>query len=355
MSDVQTSSTYSAPSGYEPKWYIGNIISQIFDVAWRIQNQYISAFQIIQWSFANNIPKWDWQKFVASSISEDVSWNVWIGSISNSSNFRVYWDIVANNVTDPSGNSIWGKFEDGTNTQDAVFSGAGKRYVGINTLTPTNSLEVNGDARITGWDLYIGSWDQKIAWDDNSAIFIDSNNDTNTQMILRDKQDLEYGRIYGSWNGWVFGLLDGDGNWSYRAEKDNNTRFYIDNSEKMRILSNGNVGIGTTNPIYTLDVNGKIRMQWGTSASDGNNIVATKGYVDDYSPNIRQFANSTRNSTITFTWWSWDLCALTTVRIDDWKWGWAHGAEGCYLTKNASNWTLRNSETEDCQAICVKF
>jgi hypothetical protein len=45
--------------------------------------------------------------------------------------------------------------------------------------------------------------------------------------------------------------------------------------------SDGNVGIGTTSPTQTLDVNGKIRMRTQTAAADGDDIIATKKYVDD--------------------------------------------------------------------------
>ena len=75
-------------------------------------------------------------------------------------------------------------------------------------------------------------------------------------MIFRDKQNTTYGRVYGSGNGANFGLLDGDGNWSYLAVKDNYTQFRINNSAKMTIKSNGNVGIGTTAPGAKLDVAG---------------------------------------------------------------------------------------------------
>ncbi len=63
-----------------------------------------------------------------------------------------------------------------------------------------------------------------------------------------------------------FGLLDGDHNWALRIERDQYTSFLINNSEKMRINSSGQVIIGaTTAPVlsttgnlstYKLYVNG---------------------------------------------------------------------------------------------------
>ena len=70
--------------------------------------------------------------------------------------------------------------------------------------------------------------------------------------------------------------------------------FGASNDEKMRILSNGNVGIGTTVPGYTLDVNGYINtyrlyldQNWHLESFDGGQVSlmvflyngASKGYI----------------------------------------------------------------------------
>ena len=53
------------------------------------------------------------------------------------------------------------------------------------------------------------------------------------------------------------------------------------------VLNNGEIGIGTVSPdpIFKLDVNGKIRMRAETTNIDSSDTVATKGYVEWYSDN----------------------------------------------------------------------
>ena len=116
--------------------------------------------------------------------------------------------------------------------------------------------------------LDFGTSDYQYLYGDNSsALYSNSNHSTVTQLILRDKEGVNYGRLYGDGNGANFGLLDGDGNWSYLAVKDNYTAFKINNSEKVRINSLGNVGIGTTSPAANLHIVGSIRIVNGTQAS----------------------------------------------------------------------------------------
>jgi len=103
-------------------------------------------------------------------------------------------------------------------------------------------------------NLYLAS--QRLYGDNSSALYWYGRHDTVTQMLFYDKQNTLYGRVFGSGNGANFGLLDGDGNWSYLAAKDSYTQFRINDSAKMTIKSSGKVGIGTASPGAQLDIGG---------------------------------------------------------------------------------------------------
>ena len=143
-------------------------------------------------------------------------------------------------------------------------------FVGIGTATPTTKLDVSGNIKSRTRTFYLGD-NQKLTANNNQYLQYYSNNSTITSFILYDKEGTNYGRLYGAENGANFGLLDGDGQWSYQAVKDNYTAFHINNSEKMRIEDNGFVGIGTTTPQNKLDVCGIIR---------GSEIVVEEDWCD---------------------------------------------------------------------------
>jgi hypothetical protein len=124
-----------------------------------------------------------------------------------------------------------------------------------------------------GGHVYLGAAGaQDLYGDNDSALYFDSNNTTASRFILRDSDNDQYGSLYGS-QGDNFGLLDGDGHWSYRAQKDVYTSFLINDSEKMRILANGNVEIGTASPGSKLIVSGDIEF------SSTGTIKTTSGEV----------------------------------------------------------------------------
>jgi len=112
-----------------------------------------------------------------------------------------------------------------------------------------------------GW-LYLNQ--QSLYANANNGLYYRSNDSNLVQFVLRDKEGEVYGKVFGNSDGAQFGLTDGDGSWSYLANKDNWTAFKINNSEKMRIEVSGDIGMGTTNPQENLHLafqgRGGIRM-----------------------------------------------------------------------------------------------
>ena len=136
----------------------------------------------------------------------------------------------------------------------------------------TTKLDVNGNIRISWWRTLIfgdQTWNNKqsIYWDGGSAWYFDSSHDTSSRIILRDDDNDVFWGLYW-YQGDSIGLTDGDGNWSYRAIKDYRTDFIINNSIKMRILNNGNVGIGLSwNPSEKLDISGNLKVSGNVKAN----------------------------------------------------------------------------------------
>ncbi|MDX2196999.1 MAG: hypothetical protein NW207_11320 [Cytophagales bacterium] len=75
------------------------------------------------------------------------------------------------------------------------------------------------------------------------------------------------------------------------ADMDRNIVFGTNGSEKMRILSNGNVGIASATPITALDVNGKIlsRNRFSLSRSEGLDPITSKVWNIDNTNNDLRF------------------------------------------------------------------
>jgi len=138
-----------------------------------------------------------------------------------------------------------------TESSGNVFRTSGN--VGIGLSTPTEKLEVDGGVKISS-NLILN--DLKLARFNSGTLRFQSNSSIVARIQLDDKEGSRYGSLFGVGNesGTMIGLLDGDNHWSYHAVKDSYTRFLINNSEKMRIESSGEIGIGTTAPAFPLHI-----------------------------------------------------------------------------------------------------
>lgn len=162
---------------------------------------------------------------------------------------------------------------------------------GVTGKTPVFAVNTEGKLQTNSWIKTMGRTVllgnvQKLYGDNRTALFYTSNHSTLTQLIMRDKENKIYGRLYGSGNGKYFGLLDGDGNWSYLSTKDETITFRIDNSEKMRIRDDGKVGIGSNidySPSgYRLFVQGGILSEKVKVAVESTSDWADYVFEEDY-------------------------------------------------------------------------
>lgn len=77
-------------------------------------------------------------------------------------------------------------------------------------------------------------------------------------LAIANRDNIRMGSICHNNNN-TFGLLDGNNKWVFKSVLDDYISLHVDDSEKMRIDKDGNVGIGTDTPDNKLDVNGIIR------------------------------------------------------------------------------------------------
>jgi len=142
--------------------------------------------------------------------------------------------------------------------------GLGFSYNGAEVVSIDNSggLEVEtgnlrvktGSVRVDGGHVYLGAAGvQDLYGDNDSALYFDSNNSGTSQILLRDAENTVYGRLNGSSNGGVFGLIDGDGSWIMQHQKDVQTNWQINGSEQMRLTTTG-LGLGVNDPESKLEI-----------------------------------------------------------------------------------------------------
>lgn len=285
-----------APSWYDQKGFVWEIISWIFTNTWRIKTDFVNAFQSIIW-INDNVPKWDGASFQEGTIW-DVGGNIWIWNpnptrtldVAGDINFE--WDLYQNGALFSSwGGSIWSV--NGTN----IYRSWG--FVWIGTSTPSSQLHTTGTVRFDG------------------GVMIDNDVAIHSDNLFHRAQYSNY---------WFFewvntlnerGFYLGSGNGSDRVN------FVLDAADKL-FITWGDVWIGTTDPQAPLHVSGNVM----ASSPTAENHLTTKKYVDDLVSNAPgKFVDGTNPRDAVYnTWFVWigtsspstQLHATRTVRFDGW-------------------------------------
>ena len=147
----------------------------------------------------------------------------------------------------------------GSSSYTRVMTLMSSGNVGIGTTSPNTTLDVNGNIRLP-FSTSTGSF--RIISGVPSDNFIYQNNTVGHYSIMWPTAD-----IYNTLGGGAPMYLTAYGG----------IRFFALGNERMTISYNGNVGIATTNPGYTLDVSGSTRVSSGflylTSATGSNSVI----------------------------------------------------------------------------------
>jgi len=125
--------------------------------------------------------------------------------------------------------------------------------VGIGPLDPAYKLDVAGEARISGGNLYLYS-NKNINTAGSYFDFLD----TSSQAVGGRFRSLFIGSAYSVP---TIDLAVGDSDTGLKQQGDGNLALYTNNVERMRISSLGRVGIGEVSPQATLHVDGTVRFE----------------------------------------------------------------------------------------------
>jgi hypothetical protein len=190
-------------------------------------------------------------------------------------------------------------FYEDTGTTAKFFWDASAESLGIGTSSPSQNLEISDTLDAT---IRLTSTDNKVTFTPNvdtyGTIEFYSNDTSGAGAGIRSAIRSYVANVAGGQSHLAFTTSDGSSN----------------DTERMRIDSSGNVGIGKTGPSAKLDVNGDIRLahnnpiEWGGTAYSivGN---ATTGYLQFNTASTERHAHRQQNacaSTAAVTCW-WGL------------------------------------------------
>ncbi len=164
--------------------------------------------------------------------------------------------------------------------------------VGIGTTSPTSKLHLRDPGVNSDVGIKIGNdsrdWNLKVMGSVSDSFQIFTHDNSNVMTILPsgnvgigETSPTEKLHIKSTTSGSFIRFEDNAGSGVYVGSRADDLEFYAGNSEKMVILSGGNVGIGVTSPNAKLDVNGALKAQrffsrngsFSSTAGNWHNVV----------------------------------------------------------------------------------
>lgn len=180
------------------------------------------------------------------------------------------------NIFSVSGGSVNGvgtvdyipKFVTGSSVGNSTIRQSGSS-VGVG-ITPVEQLHGSGNLQVDSRHVYLGSA-QDLYGTDDAELWFDSNHSTVSQFIMRDAEDLIYGRIKGEADGEAFGVTNADDEWIvYHNTAFDLSLWQINGIEQMRLDGNG-LGVGTS----TIGAGNLLHVRTNTSPSTQGIRVAS--------------------------------------------------------------------------------
>ena len=197
---------------------------------------------------------------------------LWFGNATTQAKGRIRYEMATNNM------EFW------TNaTQKMVIESNGD--VGIGTTSPNAKLEVNGSTRITGAGLDVG-------YGNNGTNYVQVGYGRTTNGfalldLIGDSTYTDYGfrilRNNGGPNTDTDIIHRGTGDLDLKTVEAGDIGFHTTSIQRMIVKSDGDVGIGTTNPSQKLHVVGRV----ASTAGNGFEIINSYG-----SPRLSDFYGS---------------------------------------------------------------
>jgi hypothetical protein len=188
-----------------------------------------------------------------------------------------YYNMLTSNST-PHGNYVTGHYSltfssllhNFNNTMLCIT----QSNVGIGTATPTAALHVNGTSILAG-NVGVGAnYSSTYGLTVAGSMWIGNNVSYNKLLALYDPAPGD--ALSTACNFYGFGI--NAYTLRYQVPPNSQHQWWVNNTPTMT-LSNTNLGIGTTNPQYTLDVNGSISSKNSLTNIIGRNYYYSPGYI----------------------------------------------------------------------------